>query len=143
MQRLYDIRSLTEDRDCCCGLWFGVFIQVIERMVCIWVDLLEIGRVSAWERDIVFIRTCYGGAITAYSDSLKRRGEDHGGKESVLLRKVSAAPGGGGGTQSGKGYQLRSDRWREVAVATRGAVLISYCRIGGLSESVQLIFHVK
>ena len=26
---------------------------------------------------------------------------------------------GGGGTQSGKGYQLRSDRWRAVAVATR------------------------
>ena len=25
----------------------------------------------------------------------------------------------GGGTQSGKGYQLRSDRWRAVAVVTR------------------------
>ena len=40
----------------------------------------------------MFIRTRYGGSITAYSDSLKRRGEDHGGKEGVLLRKVSAAP---------------------------------------------------
>ena len=55
---------------------------------------------------------------------------------------------GGGGTQSGKGYRLRSDRWRAVAVATpdkkkRGAVLISYCRIGVLSQPVQLIFHVK
>ena len=30
------------------------------------------------------------------------------------------APGGGGGTQPGKGYQLWSDRWRAVAVTTRG-----------------------
>ena len=27
--------------------------------------------------------------------------------------------GGGGGTQLGKGYRLRSDRWRAVAVTTR------------------------
>ena len=40
---------------------------------------------------------------------------------------------GGGGEPGGGGYSV----WK------RGAVLISYCRIGGLSESVQLIFHVK
>ena len=57
--------------------------------------------------------------------------------------------GGGGGTQSGKGYPLWSHHWlRTVAAATRdglkrGAVLLFCCRIGELSEPVQQIFHVK
>ena len=56
--------------------------------------------------------------------------------------------GGGGCTHSEKGYQLRSDCWRAVAVTTctslkKGTVLLLYCRIGELSESVQLIFHIN
>ena len=32
---------------------------------------------------------------------------------------VSISVGGGRGTRSGKGYRLRCDRWRAVAVTTR------------------------
>ena len=65
-----------------------------------------------------------------------------GGQSPQVMWTVGLSPGGGGGggTQSGKEYRMQSDRWRAVAVPTRG---ISYCKIGGLSESVQLIFHVK
>ena len=53
--------------------------------------------------------------------------------------------GGGGSTQSQKGYQLQSDCWRVVAVATAkiGELSFYYSRIGELSEPVQLIFYIK
>ena len=68
-----------------------------------------------------------------------------------LARKINQGDGGrgGGATQSGKGYRLWSDHCGAVAVTTnngfkkRGAVLLSYCRIGELSQSFQLIFHAK
>ena len=37
----------------------------------------------------------------------------------LIQERTRVSPGGGGGgTQSGKGYQLQSDHWRAVAVAT-------------------------
>ena len=56
---------------------------------------------------------------------------------SLDLSGLSSRGGGGGGTQPGKGYQLRSDRWRGGCPH-----IILYCMIGGLSESV-LLFHIK
>ena len=43
----------------------------------------------------------------------------------ILVSKTTSGPNAdsrgppGGGTWSGKGYRLRSDRWRAVAVTTR------------------------
>ena len=54
-----------------------------------------------------------------------------------------------GGTWSGKGYQLRYDHCGSVAVVTRdqmakkgGAVLLLYCKIRELSESLHPIFYI-
>ena len=52
----------------------------------------------------------------------------------------------GGGTWSGKGYYLRSDHCGAVAVAMRdgykrGAVILSYCKIRELSESLHPIYY--
>ena len=62
--------------------------------------------------------------------------------------------GVGGGTgprgvlsmEKGTNCVLTTEEWwlsRPTAATKRGAVLILYCRIGELSESVQLIFHIK
>ena len=50
---------------------------------------------------------------------------------------VGGGGGGEGGTQSGNGYQLWSDRWLLRWLKKKkggGAVLLSYCRIGELSQ---------
>ena len=86
------------------------------------------------------------GATEGWGPRLVRWSPDQKAGPSQVSQPPDLTPRGG--TRSGKGYRLRSDRWRAVAVTTRdglkrGAVLISYCRIGMLLESVQLIFPIK
>ena len=73
-----------------------------------------------------------------------------GGRKGVGVGVLKrSGPGGGGVLSLEKGTDCgQTAGERGVAVATRngkkrGAVLILYCRKGGLSETVQLLVHIK
>ena len=66
----------------------------------------------------------------------------------ILRPRGDDSPGRGGGYSVQKRVPtavrpLESGACRDPQQLKKGAVLILYCRIGGLSETVQLIFHVK